>query len=162
MIVKQEQKSWLKARLHEATLNLYMHAWIFSSLKYCLPSTDAIDRQEKIHACMWRFKVISCKHAFNQLFWSCFAIIVAMHLHVYTTSTCSKLKFYWCHCKRAGREGGEFTYSKGGWVSKLLQEKIILPSYVSQHCHSIVATIKTHVYSMQSVPWKRICEENLI
>ena len=33
------------------------------SLKCCLPSTDAIDRQEKIHACVWKFKVTSCKHA---------------------------------------------------------------------------------------------------
>ena len=32
-------------------------------LKCCLPSTDTIDRWEKIHACIWRFKVISCKHA---------------------------------------------------------------------------------------------------
>jgi len=23
---------------------------------------DAIDRQEKIHTCVWRFKVASCKH----------------------------------------------------------------------------------------------------
>ena len=30
-------------------------------LKYPLPLTDAIDRQEKIHICIWRFKVISCK-----------------------------------------------------------------------------------------------------
>ena len=45
-------------------------------------------------------------------------------------------------------KGGGFTYSKSGWVSKLPQEKNILPSYVSRHCHSIVATIKkpTHVY----------------
>jgi len=34
------------------------------SLKCCLPSTDAIDRWEKIHACIWRFfKVTSCKCA---------------------------------------------------------------------------------------------------
>ena len=32
-----------------------------SSLKCCLPLTDAIDRWEKIHACIWRFKVASCK-----------------------------------------------------------------------------------------------------
>ena len=32
-------------------------------LKYCLPSTDAIDRQKNIHACIWRFKVASCKLA---------------------------------------------------------------------------------------------------
>ena len=31
------------------------------SLKCCLPSTDAIGRQQKIHACVWRFKVASCK-----------------------------------------------------------------------------------------------------
>jgi hypothetical protein len=34
-----------------------------SSLKCFLPSTDAIDRRGKIHACVWRFKVASCKHA---------------------------------------------------------------------------------------------------
>ena len=32
-----------------------------TSLKCCLPSTDVIDRWEKIHACIWRFKVVSCK-----------------------------------------------------------------------------------------------------
>ena len=32
-----------------------------TSLKCCLPSTDAIDRYEKMHACLWRFKVASCK-----------------------------------------------------------------------------------------------------
>ena len=32
-----------------------------TSLKSCLSSTDAIDRQEKIHACVWRFKVTSCE-----------------------------------------------------------------------------------------------------
>ena len=31
------------------------------SLKCCFPSTDAIDRQEKMHTCVWRFKVTSCK-----------------------------------------------------------------------------------------------------
>jgi hypothetical protein len=36
----------------------------------------------------------------------------------------------------------EFPYFKGGWVSKLPQEKNMLPSYVSQHCHSIVAILK--------------------
>ena len=30
-------------------------------LKCCLPWTDAIDIQEKIHTCIWRFKVASCK-----------------------------------------------------------------------------------------------------
>ena len=34
-----------------------------TSLKCCLPSTDAIDRQEKIHACVGWFKVASCKRA---------------------------------------------------------------------------------------------------
>ena len=29
----------------------------------CLPSTEAIDRREKIHACVWRFKVASFKRA---------------------------------------------------------------------------------------------------
>ena len=33
-----------------------------SSLNCCLPSTDAIDRWEKIHACVWRFKVTSCTY----------------------------------------------------------------------------------------------------
>ena len=34
-----------------------------TSLKCCLPATDAIDRREKIHACALRFKVGSCKRA---------------------------------------------------------------------------------------------------
>ena len=34
-----------------------------TSLKCSLPSTDAIDRREKIHACVWSFKVASCKRA---------------------------------------------------------------------------------------------------
>ena len=34
-----------------------------TSLKCCLPSTAAINWWEKIHACEWRFKVASCKHA---------------------------------------------------------------------------------------------------
>ena len=33
------------------------------SFKCSLPSTDTIDKQEKIHVCIWRFKVASCKHA---------------------------------------------------------------------------------------------------
>jgi hypothetical protein len=33
------------------------------SLKCCLPSTDTIGRQEKIHICLWKFKVTLCKHA---------------------------------------------------------------------------------------------------
>ena len=32
-----------------------------TSLECCLPSTDAIDRQEKIHSWVWRFKVTSWK-----------------------------------------------------------------------------------------------------
>ena len=31
------------------------------SLKCCLTSIDAVDMREKIHTCIWRFKVISCK-----------------------------------------------------------------------------------------------------
>ena len=34
-----------------------------TSHKWCLPSTVAINRQEKIYACVWRFKVTMCKHA---------------------------------------------------------------------------------------------------
>ena len=34
-----------------------------TSLKCCLPATDAINRREKIHACALRFKVGSCKRA---------------------------------------------------------------------------------------------------
>ena len=34
-----------------------------TSLKCCLPPTDAIDRRENIHVCVWRFKVVSCKRA---------------------------------------------------------------------------------------------------
>ena len=34
-----------------------------TSLKYCLTSTDAVDRRVKIHACVWSFKVASCKRA---------------------------------------------------------------------------------------------------
>ena len=34
-----------------------------TSLKCCLPSPDTIDRREKIHTCVWRFKVTSCKRA---------------------------------------------------------------------------------------------------
>ena len=34
-----------------------------TSLKCCLPATDAIDRREKIYACALRFKVGSCKRA---------------------------------------------------------------------------------------------------
>ena len=33
-----------------------------TSLKYCLPSTESIDRWKKIHAYIWRFKVALCKH----------------------------------------------------------------------------------------------------
>ena len=33
------------------------------SLKFSLPSTDAVDRREKIHACVWSFKVALCKCA---------------------------------------------------------------------------------------------------
>ena len=34
-----------------------------TSLKCWLPSTDAIDRREKIHVCVWSFKVSSSKRA---------------------------------------------------------------------------------------------------
>jgi len=34
-----------------------------TSLKCCLPATDANDRREKIHACAIRIKVGSCKRA---------------------------------------------------------------------------------------------------
>ena len=34
-----------------------------TSLKCCLPSTDAIDRREKIHAFVWRFNVALWKRA---------------------------------------------------------------------------------------------------
>ena len=34
-----------------------------TSLKCCLPSTDSIDRREKFHASVWRFKFASCKRA---------------------------------------------------------------------------------------------------
>jgi hypothetical protein len=34
-----------------------------TSLKRCLPATDAIDRWEKIHTCTQRFKVGLCKRA---------------------------------------------------------------------------------------------------
>ena len=34
-----------------------------TSLKCCLLSIGDIDRREKIHACVWRFKVASCKRA---------------------------------------------------------------------------------------------------
>ena len=33
------------------------------SLIYCLPLTDTIDRRKKMHVCIWRFKVASCKCA---------------------------------------------------------------------------------------------------
>ena len=100
-----------------------------TSLKCCLPSTDTINRQEKIHVCIWRFKVTSCKCAFNHLFWSCFKIIVALQLHVHTTSARWKLNSYCSHCERAGSGEGELTYSKDRWVSKLPQQKKnILPS----------------------------------
>ena len=93
---------------------------------------------------MWRLKVASCKHTFNQFFWSCFEIIVAMELHVlvYTTSALSKLNSYSSHCMRAGSGECELAYSKDRCVCKLPQEKIIFPHYVSRHCHSIVATIE--------------------
>ena len=32
-----------------------------TSLKYCLPSTGAIDRHEKIYVCVWRSKAVSSK-----------------------------------------------------------------------------------------------------
>ena len=35
----------------------------YTSLKCCLALTDAIDRQEKMLACAWRFNVASCKRA---------------------------------------------------------------------------------------------------
>jgi hypothetical protein len=64
-----------------------------TSLKYFLATTDAIDRQEKIHACIWRFKVTSCNYAFNQLFWSCFAIIVVFFCnHCCYAATCIHYK----------------------------------------------------------------------
>ena len=34
-----------------------------TSLKWCIPSTGAIDRREKIHTCVWRFKFASCKRS---------------------------------------------------------------------------------------------------
>ena len=34
-----------------------------TTLKCCLPSTDAIERREKIHTCLWGFKVASYKAA---------------------------------------------------------------------------------------------------
>ena len=34
-----------------------------TSLQCCLSWTDAIDRREKIHICVWRFEVTSCKSA---------------------------------------------------------------------------------------------------
>ena len=40
-----------------------MRAFNIISLKCCLPSTDAIDRREKIQACVWRLKVASSKRA---------------------------------------------------------------------------------------------------
>ena len=36
-------------------------ALIITSLKCCLSSTDAINKREKIHACVWGFEVASCK-----------------------------------------------------------------------------------------------------
>jgi hypothetical protein len=60
-----------------------------------------------------------------------------------------KLNSFCFHCMRASSEEGEFPYSEGGWVSKLPQEKTILPSYVSWHCHSIVATIKKSAHVFQ-------------
>ena len=127
-----------------------------TSLKCCLPSTDTIDRWEKIHTCVWRFKVASCNSTFNQFFWFSFKIIVAIQLHVYTASARSKLHSYCSHCKRAGSEEGELTYSKDRWVSKLLQGKIILHSNVSLHCHSIVATIKKPAHVFCLMKWYTI------
>jgi hypothetical protein len=79
--------------------------------------------------------LVSCKLAFNQLFSSCFEIIVAMQLHVNTTSARSKLNSYCSHCKQASSGEAEFTYSKGAWVSKLPQKKL----YCLSTFHGIVA-----------------------
>ena len=76
-------------------------------------------------------------------------ILFRNHCCYAATSARSKLHSYCSHCKRAGSGEGKLTYSKDTWVFKLLQEKIILPSYVSWHCHSVVASIKkpTHVFT---------------
>ena len=34
-----------------------------TSLKCLLPTTDAIDSREKVHACVWRCKIASCKRS---------------------------------------------------------------------------------------------------
>ena len=49
---------WRKTRLLWFVRLLALNT---TSLKCCLLSTGAIDRREKIHACIWRFKVASCK-----------------------------------------------------------------------------------------------------
>ena len=54
---------WLFLKLKRHWKGNLTKALNTTSLKCCLPSTDTIDRQGKIHACIWRFKVASCKHA---------------------------------------------------------------------------------------------------
>ena len=54
------QKVWIKWISSHSAISLQ---WKFhesiTPFKCCLPSTDAIDRWEKIHICEWRFKVAS-------------------------------------------------------------------------------------------------------
>ena len=58
-------ESWVYGYDPEFVIFLIMkiRALNTTSLKCCLPSTDAVDRRKKIHSCVWRFTVASCKHA---------------------------------------------------------------------------------------------------
>ena len=51
-------------QLHDESIwNQQIFKYSFELWRSLEPSTHAIDRQEKIHACVWRLKIASCKHA---------------------------------------------------------------------------------------------------
>ena len=72
-LVKHRRLAFLKKKSESSTLLQSLRHFPYNenltraqntiSLKCCLPSNNAIDRRAKIHACLWRFRVASSKHA---------------------------------------------------------------------------------------------------
>ena len=57
-------------QLHDESIwNQQIFKYSFELWRSLEPSTHAIDRQEKIHACVWRLKIASCKHASLKSTW---------------------------------------------------------------------------------------------
>ena len=60
---KSESSALLQSFCHFSYNENSMRAPNITSLIWYFPSTDAIERRKKIHGCVWRFKVASCKCA---------------------------------------------------------------------------------------------------